>query len=105
MNPSRKSTRKIIVPAGQQPGRPRTERLNAAPPPPPPKNNQPLIIGGAVAGLVLIVGLAVAVSGGKEAPKPKTLTKKPAASATPKPVDVSGLIREGERQCADGYRI
>lgn len=105
MNPSRKSTRKLSVPPpGGRPGTSRVERSGSPPPLPPKRPNPALFIGGGIGALVLLIGLVAAMSSGT-APK-KPVAKKPAPTPVKaRPVDVSGLVREGEQKCAEGHRI
>lgn len=62
----------------------------------------PLIVGGIA--VVLIVILFVVMSGPKNEPAPAEVPPPPPAAA-PKPVDVSGLEREGYKLCNEGTAI
>jgi hypothetical protein len=66
-----------------------------------PKNNTPLIIGASVGGLILIVIIAVAMSGGdKKHAEPAGVKK-----TTPEKPDVSKLERDGLSKCNEGVRL
>jgi len=66
----------------------------------------PLIIGGVVAGIVLVGVLVVVFSGG-EAPAEMTAKKEPKVEAAKKapPPDVSGLEATGKTKCDEGQRM
>ncbi len=68
----------------------------------PKSNNQMLIIGGAAGGVLLLIVVGFLMMGGKEEPKKE---KKPAKVEETKPLDVSGLVARGEKNCADGVAI
>lgn len=97
------------------PGRPGLSRGAPQPPPgragrpyrPTPAANNPLPlilgIGGGVLALVLI--FVVMSSGDKEPAPVETAPPPEAAPPPPKPVDVSGLEREGEKACEEGLAL
>jgi hypothetical protein len=113
--PARKTTTRVVRPAtqrvtpaaGVRPGTARYNPPGSRPAAPAPNNNKTIIIGASVAGgLVLILGLAMALGGGREEKRPVTKPKVSSTpSATPRKVDVSGLIREGQQKCEEGYQI
>jgi hypothetical protein len=80
-----------------QPGRPFK-------PQPAQMNPLPIILG--VVGVLLVVILFVVMSsGGGEKPAPKETASPPPPPAAPKPVDVSGLERDGYKACDEGLAI
>ncbi len=120
MNTPRKSTRKIQRPPtgpqvrpssaprdGAPAGRPATARAVRSQPPsaPPDGSKTPMIIAGAVGGVAVLLLIVFMASGGNEAPQP-VVAKRPAPSpVSPKTVDVSRLVQEGEKKCEEGYQI
>jgi hypothetical protein len=98
------------------PGRPGAPRPGR--PAPPPQRNQPRyqqrpspvktnplpIIYGTVA-VLLVVLIVVIMMPGKQAGPEKPVAPPPPPPAAPKPVDVSGLEREGEKLVNEGWGI
>jgi len=104
------------MPNPRIPGRPGFSR--GAPPPPPGRpgragkpfrpqpaklNPLPIILG--VTGVLLVVLLYLVMSGGGQKPAAKEAPAPPPPPAAPKPVDVSGLEREGHKACEEGLAI
>jgi hypothetical protein len=86
-------------------GRPTTSGSGRPSRPEPAKTNPlPIILG--VIGILLVVLLFVVMSPGAPPPPPeKAAAPPPPPPAAPKPVDVSGLEREGRQACEDGLAI
>jgi hypothetical protein len=80
-----------------------TTRREASRPIPraPARSNTGLFIGGAVGGLVILVVLVAALSGGAKK-HPDASNKK---SAKPAPVDVAGMVRAGTGKCEEGLAV
>jgi hypothetical protein len=66
----------------------------------PAKSNTPLFIGIGVGAVLLLVGAYAALGGKSEKPTPAV-----EKTTKPKPVDVSGLERDGMSKCNDGLAL
>ena len=86
-------------PGGPPLGSPRMQQR-----PTPVKTNPLPIIYGTV-GVLLVVLVIVILMPGKQAAPEKTAAPPPPPPAAPKPVDVSGLERDGEKMCSEGWGI
>lgn len=79
-----------------------THRANALRPSDARKSQTPLIIGGVGGGVLLLIIIAVASSGSDES-RTKRRSGDSETKAAKRPVDVSGLEKEGMKRCQEGY--
>ena len=89
-----------------RPGRPGSPGTQGKAQRPAPAKSNPLpIILGVVGVLLVIVLFVVMSSGGTPKPPPAAAPPPPPPKAAPKPVDVSGLERDGHKACEEGLAI